>query len=224
MQRGRCMSRIRRMAATPPLTALAVGSLIGCTSAQTTNGAADSAAARVAQDTSSGPELIPAGKGTLRQDDIAIRLQLPGVQVKLIPMQESILRVLSPDSYRALHDLLESRRRELTDLANRRGMRSGSVWYVQFFGLEPDARFVPTDVNITSFGRDYRPIEILPVTSGFGNQRLQQHERQAALYLFEDGIEIEQPLTASIGEVRNSVWETTLRRIRQERALIRSRS
>lgn len=170
------------------------------------------------------PDLIPPGKGTLRQDDVAIKLQLRGVQVKLMPLDESVLRVLSPDSYRALRDLLESRRTQLDDLARRRGMRQGSIWYVQFFGLEPDARFTPTDLSITSLGREYRPIEILPVTSGFGNNRVRQHEMQSAIFLFEDGIDLDHGLVVSLEGVRNASWDATLRRIQRERALIRGRS
>ena len=204
---------------------LALPFALACASAPAPETRADSAAARTAARDSMAPaDAIPPGKGTLRQDDIAIRLQTPGVQVRLIPLDEDILRVLAPDSYRALRDLLESRRTELSSLAARRGMRGESVWYVSFHGLEPEARFVPTDVMITSLGRDYRPVEILPLSAGFGAQRLRQRETLSALYLFEDGLEVEQPLTIAVGDARSAGWETTLRRIRQERAVIRGRS
>lgn len=196
--------------------------MVGCAPTPTPDGTLADTTAAVPDSITA--DMIPAGKGTLRQDDIAIRIQLPGVQVKFMPLDEGVLRVLSPDSYRALRDLLESRRAQITELAQRRGMRGSSVWYVQFFGLEPDARFTPTDVSITSLGREYRPLEILPVTSGFGSQRLRQHEMQSAIFLFEDGIDLDQPLTVSIGDLRNGVWEATLRRIQRERALIRGRS
>jgi hypothetical protein len=48
------------------------------------------------------------GYGTLRQDAIAIPLQLPGVLVKLTPLDESVILTLSPDSYRAFRELAES--------------------------------------------------------------------------------------------------------------------
>ena len=167
---------------------------------------------------------VPAGYGTLRQDDIAIRIQLQGVQVKAIPLDESVIRVLSPDSYRALRDLVESRRDEINVLASRRGLREPSLWYVSYFGLEPEARFSPTDVVITSAGRDHRPVEIIPLSTGFGQHRLRQREVQSAIYLFDDALEVEQPLVVTIETSRDESWAQTLRRVERERALIRSRT
>ena len=68
----------------------------------------------VAAADTNGTGLVPAGFGTLRQDAIAIPLQLPGVLVKLTPLDESVIRTLSPDSYRALRELAESRRPAIT--------------------------------------------------------------------------------------------------------------
>ena len=44
------------------------------------------------------PALVPAGFGTLRQDDIALKLQVEQVQVRAIPLDEAVIRVLAPDS------------------------------------------------------------------------------------------------------------------------------
>lgn len=176
------------------------------------------------QDDTVGLSLVTPGFGTLRQDDIAIKMQFEGIQVKLLPLDESVIRVLSPDSYRALRDLLESRQSQITTMTNRRGIRRQGVWYVSFFGLQPDARFSPMEITITSSARDFRPIELIPLSAGFGSQRLKQRETQSALYLFEDGINVEQPITVSMGGLQNSSWDATLRLIQRERALIRSRS
>ena len=168
--------------------------------------------------------LIPAGYGSLRQDDIAIRVQLPGYLVKAIPLDESVIRVLSPDSYRALRDLLQSRRTRIDAIAARTGGRQPVVLYVSFYGLEPDARFSPEEVVIRSSGRDYRPAEILPLSSGFGEQRLRQRETQTALYVFDEAVNIGQPLTLTVEGVENTSWGATLRTIERERSLVRSRA
>src|SRR5579862_2682239 len=108
-----------------------------------------------------GSALIPAGFGTLRQDDISIKLLLTDVLVKLVPLDESVIRTLSPDSYRALHDLAESKRAAVTRLARQHGLEHGSLWYVSFYGLAPEARFSPLELTISVTGHDYRPVEIL---------------------------------------------------------------
>ena len=166
---------------------------------------------------------MPAGFGTLRQDDIAIKLQLADVLVKLTPLDESVIRTLSPDSYRALRELAESRRPAIARLAAQHGLVRGSVWYVSFYGLAPEARFSPLELTVSSGGRDFRPAEAIPLSSGFGSQRLQPRETQSALYLFDDAVEVNQPLTVSLSGQQSTSWATTLRTIERERALIRSR-
>jgi len=176
-----------------------------------------------ASDTSA-TELIPAGFGQLRQDDIALKLQLPDVMVSLMPMNENVIRTLSPDSYRALRDQLDSRKATLARLASQHGLQRGSVWYVSFFGLAPDAHFSPLDLTITVAGREFRPLEVVPLSSGFGNQRLQPRERQAALYLFEDALEVNQPLTVILGTQQTAGWSAILREIEAQRMLVRARA
>jgi hypothetical protein len=98
------------------------------------------------------------------------------------------------------------------------------VLYVSFFGLEADARFSPEEVVIRSSGRDYRPGEIIPLSSGFGEQRLRQRETQTALYLFDEQVNIAQPLVVTVEGVENNTWGGTLRTIERERSLVRSRA
>ena len=171
-----------------------------------------------------GGALVPPGLGTLRQDDIAIKLQLPDVLVKLTPLDESVIRTLSPDSYRALRELAESRRAAITRLASQHGFLRGDLWYVSFFGLAPEARFSPLELTVMSAGRDFRPAEVIPLTAGFGSQRLQPRETQSALYLFDDAVDVDQPLTVSLAGQQSVSWTAILRTIERERALIRSRA
>jgi hypothetical protein len=132
---------------------------------------------------------------------------------------------LAPDSYRSLHATLESRRQQIMQRAAMHGVRDPRVWIVRFVGLAPDARFVPTDFTVTSGGREYRPFDIIPLSPGFGSQRLQPREQQSALLLFEEGLDVSQPLVVTMGSQRNTDWETILlRTIDPERAAIRARA
>jgi hypothetical protein len=168
--------------------------------------------------------LLPAGFGTLHQDDIAIALQLEGVLVKLFPLDESVIRVLAPDSYKSLHDILQSRQGQLAYDAALHNLRQRNVWYVSFYGLAPDAPFTPLDLTISAPGRDFHPLEVLGIRGDFGKNRLQVRDMQAALYLFDDGVPLNQPLTVSMGAVTNTNWQNILRRIESERAQVRARA
>jgi len=171
-----------------------------------------------------GTALIPAGFGSLRQESISISLQLPDVIVRLTPLEEGVIRTLSSDSYRALRELAESHKAAIARLVAQHGLLRGNLWYVSYYGLARDAKFSPLDLTITSAGRDFRPVEVLPLSSGFGEQRLQPRETQTALYLFDDALDVNQPLVASLGSQRSSAWTDRLRDIERERALIRSRA
>ena len=182
----------------------------------------DSAAAT--RDTIADPNLIPAGLGSLRQDDIAIRLDINQLQVKAIPLDEAVIRTLGPDSYRALHELVESRRAQLNQIAQRRGMQNYRVWYVTFFALQADQPYNPREFTIENAGRQYQPVEVLPLSAGFGSPRLRLREQQAALYMFDAGIDMQQPTSVQVENERSDVWQSIIRRVERERAMIRSRS
>jgi hypothetical protein len=168
---------------------------------------------------------VPAGFGSLRQDDVALQLEQRDVRVRAIPLDETVIRLLSPDSYTSLREARESRRSELDRLATVHQLRERNVWIVTFHGLAAEARFNPNDLTVRSAGREFRPLEILALTAGFGEHRLQPRDSQQALVLFEDGIDLSQPLSLTFGTARDvSGWEEVLRVLERERALVRSRA
>jgi hypothetical protein len=197
--------------------------IAACAGGTASTSAQETGLSPVSEDTI-GRANIPVGYGTLRQDDIAIRLELQGLIVRAIPLEENLIRLLTPDSYRALRDLQESNKQSIAAVTRRTGGRVPDLWYVSFFGVEPDVHFSPMELVITSSGRDFRALEVLPLSSGFGEQRLKQRETQSAIYLFEDAIDLDQPLTVTFQNVRNEDWEQILTRVERERALVRARA
>ena len=177
----------------------------------------------IADDTT-GRANVPLGFGTIRQDDVAIRLELQGLIVRAISLDENLIRLLTPDSYRALRELQESNKQSIAAVTRRTGGRAPDLWYVSFYGVEPDVHFSPMELVITSGGRDFRALEVLPLSSGFGEQILKQRETQSAIYLFDENIDLDQPLSVTFQNVRNDTWEQILPRIERERALVRARA
>jgi hypothetical protein len=224
-------ARLTRARASAVAACVAASSAAACSSAGTQPGnrapappSAGSVERRTGADADTA-NLVPAGYGTLRQDDIAIRIALPAVQVRVLPLDEPVIRLLSPDSYRALSELKDSKAGAIAAAARRYNLRRPSLWYLSFYGLEPEARFSPMEVVISSAGREFRPVETIPLTAGFGEQRIRQRETQAAVYVFEDAVDVAQPLTVAVEGTRSSAWnDAMLRTINRERALVRSRA
>lgn len=208
--------------------ALFIIAACGGSPSQTSPQPAPQVPVRVSRDSASST-LIPANLGTLHQDDIAITIQQSAVRITAIPLDEAVIRTLAPDSYRALHATLESRRQQVMQRASTRGIREPRVWYITFTGLSPDARFVPTDVTVTSGGREFRPVDVVPLTSGFSEQRVQPRETQRGLLIFDEALDVSQPIVVTIGPDRNTDWSTDrsdaiLSRIEAERAQVRARA
>ena len=185
---------------------------------------ADTAARRVRADTL--PGLFPAGYGTFKQEDLSLRLRSSSLQVRATPLDESIIRLMSPDSYRALSELKRSKQDAIAAVARRNAaVRELSLWYVSFFAVERgETRFSPREFIITNVGRDFRPLEIIPLTPGFGEQRLRQNGRQDAIYVFDGQLDAQQPLSVAYETARNDEWANMLPLIERERALVRSRA
>jgi hypothetical protein len=171
------------------------------------------------------PGSLPPGFGSLRQDDVSLRLSSSSLQVRAIPLDESVIRLLSPDSYRAMADLKRSKTDAIAAIARRYGTRELSLWYVSFFAVERgETRFSPREFIISNVGRDFRPLEVIPLTPGFGEQRLKQNGRQDAIYVFDSQLDVQQPLTVAYETARNEGWADLLPQIERERAAVRSRA
>lgn len=173
------------------------------------------------------PNWVPAGFGTLRQDDIALKISpASGLQVRAIPLDERLIRLLSPDSYRALRDMQTSKNAQLQAIMDRNRLPRYSVWYVSFFALEQgETRFSPQEFIISNTGRDFRPLDMVPLTPGFGEYRLKQREVQSALFVFDGQIDVNQPITSQMEGVPSVTdWTSVLQRVERERTLVRSRA
>ena len=194
-----------------------------CAPATTTSGVSSPGMGVVEGDTT-GQALPPPGYGSLRQDDLSLHIDAGTVLVRATPLDEALIRLLTPDSYRALHDLREGSRTQIDAIARRYGGRPVSVWLISFYGVEPNARFTPGDLIITSAGRDFRPYDMLPLTVGFGENRLRQRETQSALYVYDGDVQVNQPLSLAYQTGVDGSWDQTLQIIERERAMVHARS
>ncbi len=175
----------------------------------------------VAQD--AGDLLPPPGMGSLRQEDLAVRLEGQNLEFRLMPLDELILRLLAPDSYRSLHALRETKDAEIDRLAERFGVVEPVAFLVTVFGKQEQAAFDPDQVAIISRNRLFRPIGILPITPLWNQRRVSQRETAAAVYVFEAGIAMLEPFTAEYIGATSDQWTQSLRRVERERARIASR-
>ena len=169
--------------------------------------------------------LVPAGYGSLKQEDIAIRVGRAWPAGPGDPAGRNDHSRAFPGQLPRASGAVPSRKASLDSIARRTGRGGLSVWLMRFHAIDQgETPFSPMEFVITSVGRDFRPIDVLPITPGFGQQRLRQREVQAALFAFDPQVDVNQPLTVQYESTRNSEWAVVLARIERERVLVRSRA
>jgi hypothetical protein len=169
-------------------------------------------------------DTLPAGYGTLKRDDIVVRFATDQIEIQVLPLAESVIRLLAPDTYRSLEGLLKSKAKEIQDAAQRAGVARPALVMVTFFGVVPQARFSPEDLNITSQGSLFRPVAIVPLSPRWSSYQLDAREQAVAIYLFEEGISFREGLTVSYQGLSNDSWTGVLPRLDRERARVRARA
>jgi len=172
----------------------------------------------------SAQDTLPPGYGTLKRDDIVVRFATDQLEIQVLPLAEYVIRLLAPDTYRSLEQLLKTKQREIRDAAQRAGVEHPTFVMVTFFGLLPQARFSPEDVNLTSRGRLFRPVGIVPLSPQWSSYQLEAHQQAIAIYLFEEGISFREGLTVSYQGLSNDSWTSALPTLDRERARVIARA
>src|SRR5436853_30466 len=85
-------------------------------------------------------------------------------------------------------DEVPGQRAAIASLAAQAGVAHPSLVMVTFYGLVPQARFSPEDLNLASRGRLFRPVGIVPLSPRWSSNLLDAREQAVAIYLFDEGI------------------------------------
>jgi hypothetical protein len=164
-------------------------------------------------------DTLPVGFGSLKQDEVTLSIRTGALLLKVTPLTEDVTRLLAPDTYRRLHALAETRRDEAS-----RGIGTRELFLVSFYSYQPDVTFQPEDIQLLYQGRTLRPEAIVPVTGGWGRQRMQQQESESAVYAFEGPIDYQQEIVLRYGMEESAAWRTIISKLQVERAKVKSRA
>ncbi len=168
--------------------------------------------------------LIPAGLGRLNQDVITLRLETGSLDIRIVPLEEGLLRLLAPDGYQALRNLVAGEQKRLDSLGSARGLRQPGLALVTFYGLAPNTRFDPQLLTVMARNQLFRPVGVLPLSPGFSNQQLEARGQATAIIVYERPLPVLEPFTVSYLTASNTEWERKLQRLNTERARIAGRT
>lgn len=176
-----------------------------------------------AQQAVAGSDLPPAGFGTLNQDLISVRFVSGDIELRLLPLDERVLRLVAKDAYESLHQLTEARQAQIDSAARTAGVASPGLALVSFFALRGDAQFDPENVNLLYRNQLYRPRAIVPISANFTGRKLQVRQQASAIYLFELTLPVFESFDVAYGSTQSSAWNDALPRIERERVRVLSR-
>jgi hypothetical protein len=168
--------------------------------------------------------LPPVGYGSLTQSDLALRMQNDEIEIRFVPLDERVIRLLAKDAYRSLTGLVASRRPQIDSVARVAGTSRPGLALVTFFSLRDGARFEPQTLTIVLRSRIYRAIGIVPTTPRFNSQQLAVREQASAIYLFEEEIPVTDAFSLQYLGLTSEDWSRKQERLERERARVAARS
>jgi hypothetical protein len=166
-------------------------------------------------------EELPAGLGTLRQEEISITLRRGDLLVRVTPLDESIILVTAPDTHERLSALARGHQEIFRE-------RTGSavpfqLFLVSLYTEALDQTFEPEALSLVNRGLRHRPAAIRPLTPEWDTRRLTPRQALMAIYAFPLDVDLERELEVEYQEIRSRDWDRILPQIEAERARVRAR-
>lgn len=162
--------------------------------------------------------------GTLNQNDLALRIRNDDVEIRFVPLDAKVTRLLANDAFQSLRSLVETRRRSIDSVASRAGVSEPGLALVSFFGLRSDTRFDPQTLTVRLRSRALQPLGVIPISARFTSQQLELREQASAIYLFEEDLPVDDSFSLSYGALVSEDWQTKQALIDRERARVSARA
>jgi hypothetical protein len=168
--------------------------------------------------------VAPASFGTLRQNDLSLRMQNDDLEIRFVPLDGGVTRLLANDAYQSLRALVETRRRAIDSVASRAGVTRPGLALVSFYGVRADTRFDPQTLTVILRNRILQPLGIIPINARFTSNQLSLREQASAIYLFEEDLPVDDSFSLQYGTLTSDDWRTKQAALDRERAKVSARA
>jgi hypothetical protein len=167
-----------------------------------------------------GVTLPPGGFGTLTQNDLALRIRTTDLDLRFVPLDARVTRLLAKDSWESLRSVVQSRRAAIDSVANMTGVSRPGLALVTFFAQRDNARFDPQSVTVRIRGREYRPLGIVPFSGQFTSQQLDVRQQVSGIFLFEQDLPVNDSFVVLYAGQPSDDWQGKQRTLERERARV----
>jgi hypothetical protein len=166
----------------------------------------------------------PVSYGTLTQNDLALRIRNNDIEVRFIPLDDRVTRLLANDAFQALRTLVQTHRRAIDSVASRAGVTEPGLALVSFFGQLQAARFDPQTLTLFVRNRLLSPLGVIATSGNFNSHQLGVREQASAIYLFEEEIPVNDSFRVSYGPQTSDDWEVKKGTLDRERARVAAKT
>jgi hypothetical protein len=168
--------------------------------------------------------LPPPGFGSLKQSDLALNVRSDELEVRLVPLDQRVTRLLARDAHESLESLVHSRRASIDSVARMYGISAPGLALVTFFGGRVGARFDPSTLTLGIRNRVLRPRGVVPFSPRFTSQQLDVREQVSAIFVFDELLPVTDDFNfAYQGRVSES-WGNKQRLLDRERGRVAARA
>ena len=167
---------------------------------------------------------LPPGYGTLSQNDLALRVQNDDLEIRFIPLDLRVTRLLARDAYQSILGLVETNRRRIDSVASRAGVSHPGLALVSFFGVRSDVHFDAQTLTLLVRNRAFQRIGTIPLTPRFTSGQLGVRDQASAIYVFEESIPVDDSFTLSYGALTSEDWQNKQSTLERERARVAARA
>jgi hypothetical protein len=164
------------------------------------------------------------GHGSLRQSDLALTIRTEDLDVRLVPLDQRVTRLLARDAYESLESLVHSRRASIDSVARMYGISNPGLALVTFFGGRPGARFDPSTLTLGIRNQVMRPRGIVPFTPRFTSQQLDVREQVSAIFVFDELLPVTDDFNFNYQGRNSGSWGGKQRLLDRERGRVAARA
>jgi hypothetical protein len=168
--------------------------------------------------------LPPPGYGSLRQSDLALNVRNDELEVRLVPLDQRVTRLLARDAYESLESLVHSRRSSIDSVARMYGISSPGLALVTFFGGREGVRFDASTLLLGIRNQVQRPRGIVPFSPRFTSQQLGLREQASAILVFDELLPVTDDFNFSYQGRTSESWGNKQRMLDRERGRVAARA
>ena len=155
---------------------------------------------------------------------LALGMRNDELEIRLVPLDQRVTRLLTRDAYESLESLVHSRRASIDSVARMYGISSPGLALVSFFGQREGARFDPNSLTLGIRNQVLRVRGVVPFSPRFSNHQLGVREQASGIYVFDELLPVNDDFNFAYQGRTSESWGNKQPMLDRERGRVAARA